>query len=346
MAKINFDDEKTQERDVQQVVVNNDNPQNEIVQNVAPENDNRQEEGNQGNQFENDVDINIGGMADITLNDKGLSLEEMNDSNKIKVTIADYNTPLVILFGPPACGKTMTMVRLTRYLQKKGYSVQPETTFRPAYDKNYIGLCEKFNEVINSDNAAAGNTKINFMLVQVRWQGKPICQILEAPGEDYFNPQKVNNPFPRYINAIISSKNRKIWAIITEPDTTSNALMKEEISRKHYVSKIGNLKTKISPRDKVMFIFNKVDATPFVIGPGNIKYDLLFQHTEYLYPNIFVPFKNENPISRLWRPYNCDFVAFQTGDYSVATDGTRTFEQGPDVYPAKLWDVIHKRIRG
>ena len=121
MAKINFNDEKTQEKDVQQVVVNNDNPQNEIVQNIDIENGNYQGEVDLGNQFENNDDINLGGMSDVTVNEKGLTLEEMNDSNKIKVTIADYNTPLVILFGPPACGKTMTMVRLTRYLQKKGF---------------------------------------------------------------------------------------------------------------------------------------------------------------------------------------------------------------------------------
>lgn len=342
MAKINLNDENPQKEIAPKVIANNEKPQDLII----PENGNHPDEVVQDSQFGNPVDINIGSEADVAVNEKGLSLEEMNDSNKIKVTIADYNTPLVILFGPPSCGKTMTMVRLTRYLQKNGYSVQPETTFRPAYDKKYIDLCDNFNELISSENAALSTNKINFMLVQVRWQGKPICQILEAPGEDYFNPQKVSNPFPRYINAIISSKNRKIWAIFTEPDTTSYAPMRDPANRSHYVSKIGNLKSKISPRDKVMFVFNKVDATPFVIGPGNIKYNLLFQHTDYLYPNVFVPFRNENPITRLWRPFNFDFVAFQTGDYSEAIDGTKTFEQGPDVYPAKLWNVIHKRIRG
>lgn len=34
-----------------------------------------------------------------------MSSEELNDANKIKVTIADYKTPLVVFFGPPACGK-------------------------------------------------------------------------------------------------------------------------------------------------------------------------------------------------------------------------------------------------
>ena len=35
----------------------------------------------------------------------GLSEIEMNDANKINVTIADTEAPLLMLFGPPSCGK-------------------------------------------------------------------------------------------------------------------------------------------------------------------------------------------------------------------------------------------------
>ena len=68
----------------------------------------------------------------------GLSAIEMNDPNSIRVTVSDPNAPLVILFGPPACGKTMTLVRMTRFLQAEGYIVSPIRHFRPtAY--TYIG---------------------------------------------------------------------------------------------------------------------------------------------------------------------------------------------------------------
>ena len=55
----------------------------------------------------------------------GLSSEEQNDPNSITVTVSDPNTPIVILYGPPSCGKTMTLVRMTRYLQSQGYTVVP-----------------------------------------------------------------------------------------------------------------------------------------------------------------------------------------------------------------------------
>lgn len=282
--------------------------------------------------------------SDNQVSDSGMSYEELNDPNRIKVTIADYKTPLVVFFGPPACGKTMTLVRLTRYLQSKGYTIKPITSFRPAYDKNYQDMCENFDAMIGSEDAAKSTKKINFMLVQVLYEGKPICQILEGPGEYYFSPENPNAKFPKYVNAIISSPNRKIWAIMVEPDNTNTRMDVE--ARRQYVVKLNALKTKIAPKDKVMFIFNKIDETPFVISPGNIKYAQALQQTDFLYPNIFVKFKNVNPITKLWKPYNFDFVAFQTGDFSEAADGTLTFEQGPDAYPQKLWEFIDKRRKG
>lgn len=274
----------------------------------------------------------------------GLSLEELNDANRITVSIADNKTPLVILFGAPACGKTMTLVRLTRYLRSKGYTVQPETSFRPAYDRNYRNMCENFDQMINNEDAAQSTSKISFMLVQVMEKGKPLCQILEGPGEYYFNPDNPRASFPRYVNAIINSPNRKIWAIMVEPDNTSSRMDGE--ARKNYVTRIHKLKTRINPKDKVMFVFNKIDETPFVIGPGHINYKEAMARTQYLYPNIFVPFANENPITRWFKPNNFDFVAFQTGDFSEAADGTLTFEEGHEVYPKKLWGMILKCIRG
>ena len=66
----------------------------------------------------------------------GLTAEELKDPNKISVTIADKDAPIVVLFGPPACGKTMTLVRLTRFLRENGYTITPIRTFRPNYDPN------------------------------------------------------------------------------------------------------------------------------------------------------------------------------------------------------------------
>ena len=278
-----------------------------------------------------------------TLN-SGMTQIEIDDANKISVTIADQNTPLVVLFGPPACGKTMALVRLSRFLKQNGYTIEPVPSFRPTYDKNYNDMCDNFDNIIDSENAALSTKNINFMLILVSHNGRPICQILEGPGEYYFNPENPNAPFPKYINAIINSNNRKIWAIMVEPHRTNKRMGVEQ--RRDYVAKISKLKSRLSNRDRTIFVYNKIDQTNFVDSPGHIRYKHAIQDIMNLYPNIFVPFLNVNPITKLWRPYNFDFIAFHTGDYSEAADGTFVFQPGHDVYPHKLWELIRKRVRG
>lgn len=115
-----------------------------------------------------DIDLNVSGTNNAKVSSvPGLTASEINDPNSIKVTIADPKTPIVVLYGPPSCGKTMTLVRLTRYLNSKGYSVVPDKNFRPSYDTNYKEMCQHFNEMINSDNAAQSTSHIGFMLVKV-----------------------------------------------------------------------------------------------------------------------------------------------------------------------------------
>lgn len=269
----------------------------------------------------------------------GLSTQEMNDPNNICVTVSDPNAPLVILFGPPACGKTMTLVRLTRFLQTGGYTVSPIRTFRPASDTNYAEICNRFDEMMNSTHAADSTNRISFMLVEVIKNGRRLCQILEAPGEYYFNPQKPNAPFPNYVNTIIASSNRKVWTIMIEPD------WKDVTDRKNYVSKITHLKQSMRSKDSTIFVFNKVDLTNFVRGVGEINKSAAINEVKNLYPNIFVPFINVNPLTKWFKEYNCDFVPFQTGYYTEALNGL-TYQEGPREYCIKLWNAIMNKIRG
>lgn len=276
---------------------------------------------------------------------KGLSAEELNDVSKIKVTIADKKAPIVILFGSPACGKTMTLIRLTRYLKKMGYAVQPVRSFRPNYDTNYVDLCDNFDQMVNSSDAASSTSRISFMLVNVIKGGKTLCQIMEAPGEHYFNPKSPNDPFPRYMNNIIDGDNRKIWLFMVEPVHT-NKSMPDESDRNNFVTKIETLKKRMRLSDQSIFVFNKIDETQFVISRGHVNKTAALKDVSDNYQGIFVPFKNQNPVTRIWRENNFDFIPFQTGNFFLTSDNTYTFEEGPDEYPAKLWNAILNKVRG
>ncbi len=271
---------------------------------------------------------------------KGLSVEEQNDPNKIKVNITDDKAPVVILYGPPSCGKTMTLARLTRYLQREGYTVEPERGFRPTADKHYKKMCEDFDQLMNSDDAATSTSLISFMLVKVYKNARCLCQILEAPGEYYFTKDAPNAPYPYYFQTIKSARNRKVWAVMVEPN------WEDPQDRKNYVSRIQKLKSQIRATDKVVFVYNKIDLTPFVVSPGNVRTGEAIERVKQDYPNMFVPFKNNNPISKWWREYDCGFVPFQTGDYTQAADGKLSFSEGPMEYPRNLWNEILEQIKG
>ena len=272
---------------------------------------------------------------------KGLSELEKQDPNKIIVTISNQKVPLVVLFGPPACGKTMTLVRLTRYLQSEGYIISPIRTFRPASDTNYDDICRNFDVMINSNNAAASTNRVSFMLVDVlNKNGRSLCQILEAPGEHYFDLKEPNKEFPAYVNTIIQSSNRKIWMIMLEPE------WEDTQDRKNYVTKITRLKSRKRPCDNVVFVYNKIDKTLFVRNIGNVNCEAAIRKTEEEFPNIFKPFENLNPITKFISKYRCEFVPFQTGTYTDTEDGGRTYQEGPREYCAKLWSVLLKKIRG
>lgn len=270
----------------------------------------------------------------------GLSHEEETDPNKINVTIADTKAPLVILFGPRACGKTMTVIRLTRYLNKQGYIVSPVRSFRPNYDEHYQRICNEFDSLVTNTEAADSTQLISFMLLEVMQDGRRVCQILEAPGEYYFDTKTPNAPFPNYINTITNSNIRKVWTVMMEPD------WEDERDRMNYAKRISSLAQRLRPTDHVIFLFNKIDKTNFVRGLGKVNEQSAMKELGYLYPGVFMPFRNQNPITSWLNPYRFDFVPFQTGNYTKTADNRLTYQQGPDEYPARLWKTILKQIRG
>lgn len=266
--------------------------------------------------------------------------EELHDVNAINVNIADKTAPLVVLFGPPACGKTMTLIRLTRFLSRQGFMVSPIRNFRPSYDTNYKALCDNFDELISSDDAASSTSKISFMLIEVMKSGRRLCQILEAPGELYFDRKKPSAQFPNFLNEILNRDNRKIWTIMVEPDWM------EPSDRINYVNKIRKLQQRLRPRDKSIIVFNKIDQTSYVVGPGRIRISGAKREVANLYPGLFDLYRNYNPLTSWLFPTSVDFVPFQTGDYSSTSSGRQSFQEGPDEYPRMLWNVIMKRLAG
>lgn len=159
----------------------------------------------------NDLEFDLEQIHSVSIDkikDDNLSVEVISDINNFKVCISD-NSPIVIFFGAQCSGKTMAIIRLTQYLQENGYIVNPDRVFRSPLDKYYKTICDRFDEEVDSDKAAAGSNNLDFMLLRVlNNYGDPICQLLDIPGVHCFC-NKTNTRFPPYINQIISAKNQK-----------------------------------------------------------------------------------------------------------------------------------------
>lgn len=182
------------------------------------------------------------------------------------ITIADKQSPIVMLFGPRSSGKSMTLVRLSRYLRDCGYTVKVDKTFKS--DTKYKEKCEKFLKDLDTKEALSGNAFTDFLLVKIIKNGTTVCQFLEAPGEHYFDPEDVSaRNFPPYMTEIIRKlKNRKIWAFITEAEWDVNNSVK-----KSYVRRISNCKAQlVKNTDRFIILYNKVDQKDELFDDGRI----------------------------------------------------------------------------
>lgn len=261
------------------------------------------------------------------------------DIDENDITIADKQSPIVMLFGPRSSGKSMTLVRLSRYLRDCGYTVKVDKTFKS--DAKYKEKCEKFLKDLDTKEALSGNAYTDFLLVKVIKNGTTICQFLEAPGEHYFDPDDISaRNFPPYMTEIIrKQKNRKVWVFITEAEWDVNHSVK-----KSYVRRISNCKAQlVRETDRFIILYNKVDKKEELFEDGKIRIPAAKRLMREEYEGLDKLFLNQNPITSLWRKYNYKFVPFCTGYYAK---DTLKYTESEERYPRMLWNALMKSFKG
>lgn len=274
------------------------------------------------------------------------SMEERDPtpSHKIVVHVTDQHAPIVMFFGAPSSGKTMTLVRLAKYLRNHGYTLEVDPNFCTTaweYEKNKLN----FNSMLSTQVALKGTDHNDFLFIKVKdIQGTTVCQILEGAGEGYFPTsvppgyERSKVPFPTYMSEVFGSRNKKIWVFITEPNWERPYADKME-----YVERIKFCKTSYSvSNDKFILLFNKVDDL------GTITENNAIKACNNEYEGLFSAFKNHSPLASVFGPkYTFKFVGFSTGHYGLAgPDGSKPYTPSRDNYPATLWEAILKSIRG
>lgn len=254
-----------------------------------------------------------------------------HSTNVEHVSIANREPPIIIPFGPAYSGKTMMLYRLFQFLLVRGYAVKANRIFVPcSLSSVYEELVEKFMDGVLKDDIPVATSRLP-LLFDVINKGNTVCHILDQTGTSHFDKFDIENPV--CLEEIMHCPNKKIWMFMLEP------YWENKYNQKAYIERILEMKAKIGPQDKVLFVATKADNLIC------IKIKEIFHETLCRYPGLFDVFENTNPITRLLHPYNFDFVAFSAGKFADTIDGTEErYSVGDDKYPETLWKTVLKNI--
>ena len=258
----------------------------------------------------------------------------------VPVYMGDPSDRIMILIGPSGVGKTMTLVRLARYLLEHGYVVRPERGFRPYPDSRYNCLCDVFENLLIGPYAADCAQKSDYLMVSIKdteFEWLVAKRIIDVPGEAL---SSIPDKYPTTFSHIACSPNRKVWVVMLEPEWMSQA------ERDQYVKQLGHLKAQVfRAEDEVIIVYNKIDKVPNLMDAS--KFDIQ-DRIDREYPgllellncrvsrlrSIFDLFANVNQESR------DRIVPFTTGRFMDASNGSRFYQPSPDMYPRRLYDTL------
>lgn len=253
--------------------------------------------------------------------------------DQITVHINDQKTPIVLLFGAQQSGKTMTLVRLSNYLRPLGYKIEIEHNFSSAWE--YKVNSNNFNQMLSTPKPLKGTNYNDFLFIKISDEkGNPICQILEAAGEDYFSKQSSpTRTFPNYMQSVFNTPNKKVWIFITEPNWEVDYGVKQ-----NYVDRIRFCRDQsVGKNDKFIVLYNKIDKTRF-INSGRVNTTAAEKQCNDEYRGIFNIFTDKG----IWgNSKKYKFVPFSTGSYDEYGGYTRS----RDEFPKNLWKAIQELIK-
>ncbi len=267
-----------------------------------------------------------------------INVLERTETGEFVFDEQDSKVPLVLFIGPQYVGKTSVVTRLSKYIISNGWNADITPNFKGSipYDM-YMRVVRNMDIhllpvrdcspiYVSARSYYPGDDGV------IRRYGDDI-RLIDLPYDIFFSKTE---EFPLYFKQIVYSKNPKIWIIILEPG------WEDSFARRSYVESIDYFKKKImSSSDKVVFLINKVDNTPFVDGRDNVKMEQLLIYVEDIYPNIFKPFLRRPTLLQFFKSkYTCDILPFSAGTLSGDI-----FVPASDCYPKKLWDVIDGFIK-
>ena len=253
-------------------------------------------------------------------------------AGELSVKITDVQTPIIIPFAPRYFGKTCLLHRLIHYIRNNGYVVNLDVFFLPPHIAHNSDIMTEYrNSLCRTYSPCA--TDIPIFGSFYSSLGKRIVQFIDFPGDFLYNTNYPDTPSA--LKEIIESPNKKIWLFMLELDGFGG-----QIERDNYSERIMEVAAHISPNDKIIIVVNKIDMCSLDLKSKEGIVQALYLQ----YPAVLNCFKNQNPVTKLWRPFNCDIVSFSAGDFCRTCDNKEIFRPGLDTYPKQLWKAICKSL--
>jgi len=241
--------------------------------------------------------------------------------------------PIVVLFGSAACGKTVALVRLVRHLISQNYQITFDNSFH--VDNNYYkDSIETFSDAVKNSTAPKSNDKINFLLINIYKNARSLCQLLEAPGEDYFSilNTATDTTFPPYIDQIRMNGRRKIYVFYLDLNWGDSNV------RQRYDQKVCKVINEKLPQDKVVLLINKSDEHSQFIKNGKPVIDSFKRAAKELYPLIFTNLQGG------FLGSNYELVVFSAGTFYTLPNDEKKYTPSDPWYPNTFWEAIKKKL--
>lgn len=261
--------------------------------------------------------------------------------DRIQPAIDRITQPVVIFFGPKDSGKTVVLLRLASFLGNyQDISLKINREFRT--DPDYDDVIKKFEENISNLSYSPPRTlAINFLLLDIFKGNEPLCQILEAPGEHFFDVERPSlTGFRRYLSTILSGiDNKKIIVIFFEP-----GMLKTPEMRVQYSNRLKLLISKLDlKRDKLIVLYNKVDKKTELFKNGEVNRKAI--KDEIFNIESFSSFKNTLLSNR--RLKRVQFLPFSSGEFYDDPNGSNVqdWSIGNNKYPKELWQNIQECLK-
>ncbi|MBQ7279840.1 MAG: hypothetical protein IJR13_03820 [Bacteroidales bacterium] len=266
--------------------------------------------------------------------------------------ISDKTAPIIIFVGPSQAGKSMVLVRIAKYLYTKGYSVQACRNYIDTND--YQQACDEFDAALTSNQALPGT--VTDLLVQIRkTNGDIVAQMLEAPGEHFFNPANPQQAVPGYLQHICGGavQNKKCFIHILDfdsnPKSPEQSLRNNSTIRDLYAKRLINVIKPFARKiDRHILLYNKIDLTPYGTTHECKNFGGALRDAEQNYSYVFANMKKKI-LGGLFTVDDFVFLPFSTGTYSENYDDmgdilSKDYNISSDIYPEKLWNEITRRF--